>query len=258
MKYHYQRSKQKKLPVIVLFLIGILIGSLATYYYFTTYYYKEVPQSPLQTYTPVSEPASYSVEINLVAVDQDGNGVSTPLIVESKPGSGKALTNIDKLLFWTDTQQSIQIAKYVAENITNINASSYDLTYSIESNATVIGGPSAGAALTIATVAALRHEKIRNDVIITGTVNEDGTIGEIGGVLEKAKAAKEIGAKIFLVPEGQGEQTFLKPQESCSRRGNFLFCQTTYQSVTINISEDAGISVIEVGTVADAYKYFKL
>jgi len=257
MKYHYQRSKQKKWPVIVLFVIGILIGSSATYY-FTAYYYEEVPQSSSQTYTPVTEPVYSNAEINLVAIDQDGNGVSTPLIVETKPGTGKTLTNIEKLLFWTDTQQSIQIAKYVAENLTNINTSNYDLTYSIESNATVIGGPSAGAALTIATIAAFRNEKIKNDIVITGTINEDGTIGEVGGVLEKAEAAKDVGAKLFLVPLGQGEQTFLKPQETCTTRGSILFCRTTYQAVTVNIGQEAGISVLEVGSIIDAYKYFKL
>ena len=65
-------------------------------------------------------------------------------------------------------------------------------------------GPSAGAALTIATIAALKHDSIRSDVVITGTINADGTIGQIGGVLEKAQAAKDIGAKLFLVPVGQG------------------------------------------------------
>jgi len=256
MKYHYQRSKQKKWLVVVFLLIGILIGSLATYYYFTTYY-KPI-QTPTQTYTAVTEPVYSHVEINLVAVDQDGNGVSTPLIVESKLGNGKTLTNIEKLLFWTDTQQSIQIAKYVAENLTNINASRYDLIYSIESDATVIGGPSAGAALTIATIAALRNEKIRDDVVITGTINGDGTIGEIGGVLEKAKAAKDVGAELLLVPLGQGEQTFLKPKESCTRRGSIIFCRTTYEAVTVNIGQEAGISVLEVENIGDAYKYFKL
>ena len=258
MKYHYKRyNNHREKNWIVFLLIGILIGSMATYYYFTTYYYKPV-QTSTQTYTPVTESVYSHVEISLVAVDQDGNGVTTPLIVESKPGNGKTLTNIEKLLFWTDTQQSIQIAKYVAENLTEINASRYDLTYSIESDATVIGGPSAGAALTIATIAALRNEKIRNDVVITGTINEDGTIGEIGGILEKAKAAKDVGAELFLVPLGQGEQTFLKPKESCSRRGSIIFCRTTYEAVTINIGQEAGISVLEVGNIGDAYKFFKL
>jgi uncharacterized protein len=161
-------------------------------------------------------------------------------------------------LFWVDTQYSIQIAKAVAENVTKINGSNYDLIYSIESNASIIGGPSAGAALTIATIAALKNERLRTDVMITGTINEDGTIGEVGGILEKAKAAKDVGAKLFLVPDGQGEQTFLKPEESCIKRGGFIFCETTYKQITVNIGKDAGISVIEVENVTDAYKYFKV
>jgi uncharacterized protein len=258
MKYRYQQPKRKNL--LAIFLVGILIGSLVTYYYFTEYQ-KEVvqpPQSNYQTDYNFKEPVYSHVEINLVAVDQSGSGVTTPLIVEAKPGNGKALTNVDKLLFWVDTQYSIQLAKAVAENVTKINASNYDLIYSIETNATIIGGPSAGAALTIATIAALKNENVRNDVMITGTINEDGTIGEVGGVLEKAKAAKDVGAKLFLVPKGQGEQTFLKPEENCIKKAGFIFCETTYKPITVNIGKDANISVIEVENVTEAYKYFKL
>jgi len=257
MKYKYQQQSNRKSLVAVL-LIGILIGSLSTYYYFTIFYTKEPVQTPQTNAYNIKEPVYSRVEINLVAVDQNNNGVVTPLIVEAKPGNGKALTNIEKIVFWWDTQQSIQIAKTVAENITKINASNYDLIYSIETNATLVGGPSAGAALTVATIAALKNEKIRNDVVITGTINEDGAIGEIGGVLEKAKTAKEIGAKLFLVPKGQGEQTSLKPEETCTRTGGFIFCETTYKQITVNIGKDAGIPVIEVENITEAYNYFKL
>lgn len=259
MKYRYQEKSHAK-SFLAIFVIGILIGITGSYYYFT-YYQKTTVQTPQinsQNNYVTQEPVYSRVEFSLVAVDQNGKGVSTPLIVESKPGTGKALTNVDKLLFWVDTQQSIQIAKAVAENITKINATNIDLTYTIESNASIIGGPSAGAALTIATIAVLKNEKIRNDVVITGTINEDGTIGEIGGVLEKAQAAKDIGATLFLVPKGQGEQTYLKPQESCMRRAGFIFCETTYQQITVNIGKDAGIPVIEVSNVTEAYKYFKV
>jgi uncharacterized protein len=259
MKYRYQRSNKQSF--LTIFLIGILIGIIITYSYFTVYQKEEVQPTQITSqnnYNFKAEPVFSHVQINLVAVDQNGNGVSTPLIVEAKPGNGKALTNVDKLLFWVDTQYSIQIAKTVAENITKINASNYDLIYSIETNASVIGGPSAGGALTIATIAALKNEKIRDDVVMTGTINEDGTIGQIGGVLEKAKAAKDIGAKLFLVPKGQGEQTYLKPEETCTRKVGFIFCETTYNQVTVNIGKDAGIDVVEVENVTEAYNYFKL
>jgi len=256
MKYSYRKSDNRR--TFGYFLFGILIGLAISYF---GYYYFSVTQQPITITQPgpqiiISTP--FTAQINLAAVDQNGKGVTTPLIVEAKAGNGKALTNVDKLLFWVDTQYSIQVAKAVAENVTKIDASKFDLTYSIETNATVVGGPSAGAALTIATIAALENKPIKSDVMITGTINPDGTIGEVGGILDKAKAAKDIGAKVFLVPEGQGEQTYLQPHETCTRRANFLFCETTYEQVTVNIGKDAGISVIEVSNVTDAMTYFGL
>lgn len=195
-------------------------------------------------------------EINLAAVDTDGNGVAVPLKVEIKYGTGKVLTDIDKLLFWVDTQYSIQTARNVAENITGIDTNSYDIVYSIESNDTgVIGGPSAGAALTVATIAALEDLTIKNDVIMTGTINPDGTIGQVGGVLEKSKAAKDIGAKIFVVPLGQSQEINLIPTQRCSEIIGFIWCRTTYETETINVGKDAGIAVIEVENINQALDY---
>ena len=91
--------------------------------------------------------------------------------------------------------------------------------------------------------------------MMTGTINPNGTIGEVGGILEKATAAKQIGAKIFLVPIGQSTETNYKPQESCVNRGSFQFCTTKFVEVTTNIGQSAGISIIEVGTISDAIKY---
>jgi uncharacterized protein len=247
--YRYQKTNYGSYVFIL--LIGILIGlgiGLVFYY--------EIPE--IKNHVTYQPTIPFYSEINLVAVDQEGNGVTTPLTVEVKSGDGKLLTNIEKLLFWVDTQYSIQIARDVAKNLTKINTDEYDLIYSIKTNATLIGGPSAGAALTIATVAAIENKTLKNDIIITGTIEPDGTIGEVGGVLEKAKVAKDVGIKVFLVPLGQGEQTYLKPKETCVRKGSFIFCETTYEQITINIGKDIGISVIEVKNIGEALKYFGL
>ena len=251
--YHYQRSNKN--IFIAVFLLGILLGVWLGYY--ISYESSEPLEPEVITkylYKPLNVSYSYA-EINLAAVDQNGNGVITPLIVEVKPGDGKILTNIEKLLFWIDTQQSMQIAKQVAENVTKIDVDKYDLIYTIKSEATLVGGPSAGASLTVATIAALENKKIKSDIMMTGMINSDGTIGEVGGILEKAKAAKELGAKVFLVPKGQGTQTYLEPEENCVRRAGFIFCTTKYKEVTINIGKDVGISVIEVEDINDALKY---
>lgn len=252
-RYNYQKSADKRYVVVILF-IGILIGALAVYFVFSMYYQTSEKIVTQYVYEPTNITYS-SAEIGLAAVDQNGNGIITPLVVEAKSGDGKILTNIEKILFWVDTQQSMQIAKQVAANVTGIDVSKYDLVFTLNSNATLVGGPSAGGALTVATIAALENKKIRSDVMMTGTINPDGTIGEVGGVLEKAKAAKDVGAKLFLVPKGQGTQTYLKPEESCVQKSGFTFCTTRYTEVTVNIGKDAGISVIEVESVSDAIKY---
>ncbi|NIM47336.1 MAG: hypothetical protein GTN40_04235 [Candidatus Aenigmarchaeota archaeon] len=252
----YQYQKSNKNTFITILLIGLLLG-IWIGYYISYEPSQQVETKVITEYIERPLNDSYSsAQINLAAVDQDGNGVVTPLIVEIKPGNGKILTNIEKLLFWIDTQQSIQVAKQVAEDVTKLDVDKYDLIYTVKSEATLVGGPSAGASLTVATIAALQKKEIKSDIMMTGTINPDGTIGEVGGILEKAKIAKELGAKVFLVPEGQGTQTYLKPEENCVRRGGFIFCTTKYKEITVNIGKDVGISVIEIEDINDALKYF--
>ncbi len=206
---------------------------------------------------PKISPIGQQSKINLAAVDNRGNGVVTPLTAEVKPGDGKILINIDKLNYWTDTQQSMQTARAVAERITKTDLKKVDLVYSIKTdNATLVGGPSAGAALTVATIAAVQNKTLRENVMITGTIEEDGSVGKVGGIIEKAAAAKAMGAKLFLVPRGEGTQVYTKPEEKCSEGIGFLICETNYKRIEVSVGESIGIEIEEVATIEDALKYF--
>ena len=68
-------------------------------------------------------------------------------------------------------------------------------------------GGSAGLALTLALLDVLTPGELtgRNRVAVTGTMEIDGTVGGVGGVTEKAAAARRAGARYFLVPSGQAE-----------------------------------------------------
>jgi uncharacterized protein len=197
-----------------------------------------------------------SVSLQVPAVDDLGNGVSTTLVVEKKPGKGGTLVDVNQLFFWVDTQNSIRTAKAVAEDYTHLNLSDVDLTYRIETNASAIGGPSAGAALAIATISVLENRALNPSVMITGTVNPDGSIGQVGGIEEKAKASKSSGATTFLVPEGQSSDNFYTTEKVCKRYGFIDYCNNEYVLKEVNVEKDVGIKVVEVSDIKEALKYF--
>ncbi len=198
------------------------------------------------------------IKMKLPAVDTDGRGVSTILGVEAVKAEdgGRTLVSIENLLFWADTQHSIRMARLVADNYTENSVDDYNLIYSVEANASVIGGPSAGAAITIATIFALNGKQPRDDVMITGGINHDGTIGPVNGILEKATASKQAGANIFLVPLLQSRDVIYETTEHCEKFGLSEVCSEESIPRKINVSEEAGIQIIEVESIREALGYF--
>ncbi len=246
------------LAVIVGFLIGSFITpqNLQTNQPFSTQQITPIIKTIVKEYTPPSSTNRSFATLKIPAVDDQGNGVVTSLDVEILPGSGRILTNIDKLLFWVDTQTSIRTAKGVAEEYTHIDLSKYDIIYSVRANATVIEGGSAGAALAVATIAAIENTPLKQDVIMTGTINPDGTIGSVGEVLAKAKAAKDVGATTFLTPPKQGTEKTYEKKKQCEKIGSTELCTVETIPKRVSIGDEVGILIIEVKDVGEALSYF--
>gem|GEM_PF-874107 len=196
------------------------------------------------------------VKLWMPAVDAEGKGIPTELTVEAMPGSGRIFVDIEGLLFWADTQQSIRIARKIAGNFTGVNLSSYDLVYNVYANASIVGGPSAGAGLAIATIAALQNRELKKGVMITGMVNHDGSIGPSGNILEKAKAAKKANASLLLVPLLQSREVVYEEKEYCDEYGLTKICTTEQIPRKVSLEEEIGIEVAEVSSVEEALKYF--
>lgn len=140
---------------------------------------------------------------NIVAVGSDTRqGLMGTVTVELKEGTGNVLVNTDPFLrrAGPDTQYSIREAVEAAAAFSQVNITGNDILISFEINGTVIGGPSAGAATIIATIAALEGKTVRLDCVLTGTIEEDGSIGQVGGVFDKAVAAEKHNFTRFLVP----------------------------------------------------------
>ena len=261
-----QKSFEKLLTIILVVIIAINTFALL-YTSFNLMQVQQLNYTFPRIRVPVEIPGRIKVEtINLTspqraeiyvpAVSNEGKGIMTKIIVEIRPGNGRVLVNVDNLLFWVDTQHSIRVAKKVAERITGINTSNLDLIYTIETNASIVEGPSAGAAITIATIAALENKTLKRNITITGIINLDGTIGPVGGVFEKGEAAKENGFSTFLVPLGQGTYVKYIPEVTCEKYGMVEFCTTEYKPKKIDLSKELNISVVEVSNIEEALKYF--
>jgi PDZ domain-containing protein len=65
-----------------------------------------------------------------------------------------------------------------------------------------IGGPSAGLMFTLGIIDKIKPEDLTGGVLIagTGTIDDAGNVGPIGGIPQKLVAAKRDAAKVFLTP----------------------------------------------------------
>jgi uncharacterized protein len=198
--------------------------------------------------------------IPIVAVNQyENEGKVGNLTVKLIPGNSNVLIDTNPFLE-TDLQYSANIAVTVAKLKTGQYAANKDfiLSYNIVSN--VIGGESAGAATTIAVIAALEGKEIKKGVAITGTINQDGSIGRVGGILEKARAVADAGYNLFLVPKGQTKIKYYEKRIEKEPFGfGFVLYNTRYVPQVIDIREEIkkewGLKIIEVSTIEEAMEY---
>ena len=71
-----------------------------------------------------------------------------------------------------------------------------------------VGGPSAGFMFALGILDAVTDGDLTRGYYVagTGTISQDGTVGAVGGAAEKALAAEEDGAQVFLVPKEDSEE----------------------------------------------------
>jgi Lon-like protease len=96
-----------------------------------------------------------------------------------------------------------------------------------------IGGPSAGMMHALAIIDTLTPGEMTKGHIIagTGTIQLDGSVGNIGGVRQKVAGAEAAGASVILVPAGNYEEAL-----------------TAYRN---------GIEIVPVATLAEAVAYLE-
>ena len=93
-------------------------------------------------------------------------------------------------------------------------------------------GPSAGGVMTVGFAALLKGDRLRRGIAFTGTICKDGTIGQVGGIPDKIRAAAREGYRTILIPHGQRDD----PRWNITR-----------------LAWDLNVDVEEVSRVEEAY-----
>ena len=114
-----------------------------------------------------------------------------------------------------------------------------------------VGGPSAGLMFTLDIYDQLVGTDLRKGRIIagTGTIEADGSVGDIGGAGLKVVSAAESGAEIFFVPNNPVDEATLKANPDA---------QTNYQEALAAAKKiGTKMKIVPVTTAQEAIDYLK-
>ena len=122
---------------------------------------------------------------------EDDSGTSTTVPATSVPADAAAPTTTAPPATRPVLGISVEPADPSVESPVQVSIDSGDVT-----------GPSAGLAWALAVVDRLTPESLTDgkDVAVTGEILSDGTVGPIGGIVQKVAAVKRAGVHTFLYP----------------------------------------------------------
>ena len=178
--------------------------------------------------------SAYTTRIYDPAVTSATSGQLTSIQLNVTSGNG-SIKILGPASVANDTVQSADTAVAYATQYLGINESAYNFTYYIHDNHSSVSGPSAGLSFTILAISGLEQKPIINSIAATGTISSNGTAGLIGGIFDKAAAARAAGKSVLLVPYA--------PNSSIEK----MFYYAAQQNL--------GIKLVEVTNASEALRY---
>lgn len=187
-------------------------------------------------------------------------GATMTIRVDVRDGEGLILVNTE-IPTGVDFQASAKTAVSVAQKYTNVDLTEKDIIFSITAknneDLQAVDGASAGMAMTVLLVAEIQQIEISDSVLLTGTISEDGSMGKVGGIFEKAEAAAMDGAETFIVPDGLAVTHVQECEES--REGPFLYrsCRMETKQLSPIMEEKYGMRVVEASDLDEVLGFFR-
>jgi len=128
----------------------------------------------------------------LVALVRD-RGPGTPLTLSYTRGGQRGTVEVTTAAAKGDADRAvIGVALEAVQRV----------PFTVEFDLDRIGGPSAGLMFSLGVIDKLDPEDLTGGIFIagTGTIDDDGVVGPIGGIQQKLVAADAVGAEAFLTP----------------------------------------------------------
>ncbi len=255
------QQTSRALEIALVFFVGLLSGVLLYGMLFPPAGVATAPTA-LEAQATLAAQGVSTARMPVLAVRSDNDqGVATFVDVEIRPGKERILINTNPFVE-PDTQESAETAVNISQGYTRTLLKDRDIIITFNADTQLVGGPSAGGAMTVALIAAIEGKAPNPQVAMTGTIEANGRIGPVGGVIQKAQAAAQKGYKKFLIPQGSRYFQYYESNTTTHREGGYTVQETEYVPRTLDLKKYAmekwGLDVVEVPTIKEAAAEFGL
>ncbi len=169
----------------------------------------------LVTQVQTGSPAEGHFQVGDVILAVDGEPITLHDQAVARVRQHKAGDTINLRFRRGDTEQDVPITSADAgDGMARIGVvlQTYEATYKFPVSVSIdtgqVGGPSAGLAFTLALIDELSPGELTGGrpVAVTGTIDNEGKVGLVGGVAQKTVTARRAGAAAFLVPPDEATE----------------------------------------------------
>jgi ATP-dependent Lon protease len=167
------------------------------------------------------------------------------------PGGGGQVTLTGQL--GSVMQESARAAlSHVRQNAASLGIPAeflarHDLHIHVPAGAIPKDGPSAGVTMATAMVSAARGVPVRSDVAMTGEITLSGLVLPVGGIREKALAARRHGVKTFVLPQ-MNEPDLIELPEEVRRELRFVPVRTLEEALKVALPDTLAAAGAVPGT----------
>lgn len=185
----------------------------------------------------ISASAITSNDMLLFAVTPEGKGTTATLNIHLMQGTGDVWSKIGSFvgISTQNTEKTVvALAKSYSQEVNN-----FDYKFDIVSPAQIVDGPSAGLPMGLLLISMIQGKNLPDYISATGTISTTGTIGKVGGVLEKTKEAASKGIKLFLIPKSELEVVVKDGEVKKVNLSEYAYSQWDIKVVGVDTLDDA-------------------